>query len=540
MCKLKKFLGNLFIFFLILSSVLPIAPSAKAAFTPVSTHLGVSPSVSMTSSGTLTTDEVWSGTVNITGDVIVPSGITLTIQPGTTVRFAALSHDRHGGSDTSRCELIINGSLNAVGTPQSPITFTSSSASPMPNHWAGIRANVAGAWQTPVFTLQYAIVEYSTSGIVHSMSGTASPPYIGNCTIRYNGSYYGIYLSASGGSGSARVEGCTIYNNGGYGIYASGYNGSRSLSILNNTINNNTQYGIYCDSSTVTLDHNTIHHNNYYGLLCSSTTATITNNEVYSNNNSGIYCTQGSSVINNNSIHDNTQYGIYIYASGSFTISISLNNIYNNSGGGIYCNASSVARLNYNNIYGGTYALYNDSSSAVDARYNWWGAVTTSEMASGSNPKNISAIYDIYDNTAKGTVDYSQWLSAALALTSEPTSYITDPVSGSHVKALSYTIRGVASAGAGVSRVEVSTDGGSTWYTASGTTSWTYNWAIPSEGTYSIKSRAVDNSGITEAPKDGPTLYIVSLIITTSGTLTTDEVWSGTVNITGLVLPQYP
>ena len=35
-----------------------------------------------TTSGDLTEDETWSGTVAITGDVNVPEGTTLTIEPG--------------------------------------------------------------------------------------------------------------------------------------------------------------------------------------------------------------------------------------------------------------------------------------------------------------------------------------------------------------------------------------------------------------------------------------------------------------------------
>ncbi len=40
---------------------------------------------------TLTQDATWAGEVLVTGDVHVPAGVTLTIAPGTTVRFKKIS-----------------------------------------------------------------------------------------------------------------------------------------------------------------------------------------------------------------------------------------------------------------------------------------------------------------------------------------------------------------------------------------------------------------------------------------------------------------
>ncbi len=49
-------------------------------------------------SGWIYEDEIWSGTVHITGDVTVDPEVTLTILPGTKVLFAAHQDDRHGGA----------------------------------------------------------------------------------------------------------------------------------------------------------------------------------------------------------------------------------------------------------------------------------------------------------------------------------------------------------------------------------------------------------------------------------------------------------
>lgn len=75
-------------------------------------------------SGHITSDTTWSGTVIVTGDVIVGEGVTLTIEPGTIIKFEKISAD-----------LIVNGALKARGIPSAKIQFTSSAAKP--NTWGG-------------------------------------------------------------------------------------------------------------------------------------------------------------------------------------------------------------------------------------------------------------------------------------------------------------------------------------------------------------------------------------------------------------------
>ena len=78
-----------------------------------------------------------------------------------------------------------------------------------------------------------------------------------------------------------------------------------------------------------------------------------------------------------------------------------------------------------------------------------------------------------------------------------PVSTIASPASGvaAYSGGSGITVSGAASAKNGVSFVEVSTDGGSTWQTATGTTSWSYSWNPPQKGTYLIMSRATDSQG---------------------------------------------
>lgn len=62
----------------------------------------------------------WSGVVRVTGDVTVPAGATLNVQPGTLVLFSGDATPL----STTGTDLIVQGTLNAIGSAASPITFT--------------------------------------------------------------------------------------------------------------------------------------------------------------------------------------------------------------------------------------------------------------------------------------------------------------------------------------------------------------------------------------------------------------------------------
>ena len=93
-------------------------------------------------------------------------------------------------------------------------------------------------------------------------------------------------------------------------------------------------------------------------------------------------------------------------------------------------------------------------------------------------------------------------LVAATASTdvTAPVSVITSPVTGSTVTInTTVTINGTASDAAGaIGGVEVSVDGGTTWQVASGTNNWTFSFTPLNPGSYTIKSRAFDDSGNME------------------------------------------
>jgi len=77
--------------------------------------------------GVMREDTTWSGAVTITGQTVVKKGVTLTILPGTTVRFLWIDEDGDGIGDS---ELNVEGRIVARGKKDKGITFTSGKADP--------------------------------------------------------------------------------------------------------------------------------------------------------------------------------------------------------------------------------------------------------------------------------------------------------------------------------------------------------------------------------------------------------------------------
>lgn len=103
-------------------------------------------------------------------------------------------------------------------------------------------------------------------------------------------------------------------------------------------------------------------------------------------------------------------------------------------------------------------------------------------------------------------------LSGASVDTTAPVSTITSPAAGSTMAdGTTVNITGTASDSGGgvVAGVEVSTDGGTTWHPATGTTAWTYKWdAAHGYPSSTVKVRASDDSGNVEQPGSGSAVSI--------------------------------
>ena len=97
--------------------------------------------------------------------------------------------------------------------------------------------------------------------------------------------------------------------------------------------------------------------------------------------------------------------------------------------------------------------------------------------------------------------------------TTSPTSAITWPTGGSLLTSGSaITISGTAadSGGGVVGGVEISLDSGTTWHPASGRENWTYSWTPTVLGSFTLETRATDDSGNIEIPSNGTAVVTVN------------------------------
>jgi len=100
--------------------------------------LSVQPRVHELGDTQILTDTVWEGIVRIDGTVHVAKGVTLTIRPGTEVRFVRRDADADGLGDAT---LAVEGRLLAVGSREEPIVFCSAEQQPRAGDWLEIRVD---------------------------------------------------------------------------------------------------------------------------------------------------------------------------------------------------------------------------------------------------------------------------------------------------------------------------------------------------------------------------------------------------------------
>ena len=93
--------------------------------------------------GTITenTNQPWSGTVRIGGDVIVPAGVILEIEANTEIQFIADTDAAESGTEKDLSELIVQGTLTASA---GGIIFRSTHDAPDDADWYGIRVLPGG------------------------------------------------------------------------------------------------------------------------------------------------------------------------------------------------------------------------------------------------------------------------------------------------------------------------------------------------------------------------------------------------------------
>ena len=162
----------------------------------------------------------------VTGNFDVSNPGTLTIDAGTTVKFApdmGMSFDNVGTQ------------LTAIGTSANPITFTSSSASPAAGAWAGISFWGGSSSQSRI---SYATIAWAGGANGGAIRVDSSSPHFDHLTISSSGSA-GIYVT--GGSASPFLDASTVTTSTTYGVNV---DVGPSPTVTNTTFTSNGSYAI--------------------------------------------------------------------------------------------------------------------------------------------------------------------------------------------------------------------------------------------------------------------------------------------------------
>ncbi|RLC32219.1 MAG: hypothetical protein DRH37_01180, partial [Deltaproteobacteria bacterium] len=428
-----------------------------------------------TTAGALDWDETWSGTVELDGDVVVPEGVTLTIQPGTTIRFPAGLDTTYSGADINKTEFVVHGTLLAEGTESEPIVFTSSSNTPAKGDWTGIKGDGK-------LYLEHVTVEYSGYGVQFTGNMDSDTLQVSACTVQHTSGDGITAYANSGATVQVYIEDSFISDNDRWGIYcnSSGANTVLDAGISGNTIEDNVSRAMYLyaqgDNNNPKLISwvfdNTISGHQDQGIYTYTRSGGISELTIDANTVTGsgiaVSCQYSSASaasvlsIRNNIL--NTQVdGIRISAaSSSIAPAIEANKITGNSGYGVYLAVTQEPTVTGNELYGNAlFDLYNNGTSDVDATGNWWGVDTTNEMNDGPYPKDIGAIFDNYDDGSKGTVSYDNWITAYSVPADPGLDTLTSPTD-----VASQTLTGTKDAGTAIvlnGAVVVPEDSATTW-----------------------------------------------------------------------------
>ena len=429
--------------------------------------------------GSLATDTTWDGRLVVDGMVTVESGATLTIKPGTEIRFVTA-----GG-------ITVKGVLHAEGAADKPILFLPAAEGSEP--WAGIALSgdsppsllrscriarargitigvgehriegcdisggpvgisVAGPGANPVITGNR-ITDMSEAGI---LCLTKSGPKVTDNVLERCGKVgIGAQPGATAQIQGNRISDCesgidvvqapplvsgNIVTGCSRGIALSSVNGGEP--VRNNRVEGN-ETGILCQlSSAPEISGNTVVKNKE-GIACLKHSQPLVRGNDILDNETGIVCNQFSdATISANTIARNGR-GIFL-AFSSFA-AIHGNNLEDNKMQ-VEARPMSLAyertsidkplrgRLQQNKIQverGKAMPLatnddgFDPTGQSLDLSGNWWGEATTREMKKKGPNANITSISDGYDvplvdGYPQEKVVYAPWAKQRIAATGVP------------------------------------------------------------------------------------------------------------------------
>ena len=317
-------------------------------------------------------DLTWRGIVIVRGFVVVAPQATLRIEPGTVIRFAKTANGHLPN-------LVVDGRINAAGSTEQPIVFTSDTAAPSRGEWGGIVLLSTEKRNQ----LDHCRIRYARSGIDARFSSVTMN------SVSIDQALTGLLahdsiVQISGGSMTDSATGMEIHNSE---FEAKGIKIS------------SCQRGALFYSSAVLLSSPKITNNLQSGLEISDCRLKITSG-VISGNEIGVTIKGGEGQLFMTGFQRNKQTALQLHGS---RIKIQRCLFADNIKDAI--RADDGMALLMNNAFSGNdgYNLYNAGSETIAALQNWWGTTDRQEIR--------DKIYDLSRNKNTGIVDIYPWLN---------------------------------------------------------------------------------------------------------------------------------
>jgi hypothetical protein len=308
--------------------------------------------------GSTVLDEVWDRCeIIILESVTVPAGKTLTIKPGVTVKGNFLNPANGNQPNFGNVRLIVQGTLQAAGTAENPIAFTSFKKD---RGWAGILL------QSQENHIAHAVVERASTGIevASGASVTVDQTLVQGVLINNQRSDYGIRVLQVGELALRR----SVVTHNNVGLLLSH---AQKVTVEDSVLRSSAYYGAQIDGASPTT-----------GCASPMAAPQVVRDPVFTNVD----------------VFDNTLGGVFVNGS-DVLVQISQSNLIGNAGPGLLLQArwlhpeSFIRDNNVHDNYGsvGRDVVSYHQSGRIDISQNYWKDISDPELSAnwqfcGNNP----------------------------------------------------------------------------------------------------------------------------------------------------------
>ena len=336
-------------------------------------------------------DTVWRGRIRINGNLRIPEGSRLLVTPGTVIEFSRKDTNGDGIGENG---ILIQGSIVAKGTRQSPIVFRSAENVAKPGDWDSVNLMNSDKAENLIenctfedayrgLHFHYSTVKVSGSRFSNNYRGIqfqeSSVEIIDSDFISNKSAVQGrdSVVRFTGNHLNGNHQGVNFFRNN---LVFSGNRASGSLkeavriregnaSVTRNIITANRLGMMFADIYYGSITENLVVNSSEIGLaLRNVDNLEISGNYLGGNGSNGLNLQESRAEIKGNLIAFNAERGIGVL---SFSGNVTANNLIGN----------------------GLYAIDLESSEDIDAAGNWWG---------GDKPSSV--VFDRLKDPSRGRV----------------------------------------------------------------------------------------------------------------------------------------